>query len=75
MAVLSTKSRKHMKSSTFGLPDQRKYPMPDRSHAGNAKARVSQALAKGKISPADAAKVRHKADMVLGKHDSTYHGR
>lgn len=73
MAVLKAKTRNREKASTFGLPDQRKYPMPDRSHAGNAKARVSQQLAKGNISPADAAKVRHKANVVLGENSSTYH--
>ena len=31
-------------------------------------------LAKGKLSPEDAAKVRHKANVVLGETDSTYHG-
>jgi len=74
MAVLTTKARKHMKPGTFGLPGQRKYPMPDKSHAGNAKSRVSAALAEGKISPSDAAKVRHKANVVLGETDSTYPG-
>lgn len=75
MAVLSTKTRNREKGSTFGLPDQRKYPMPDKGHAGNAKARVSQMLAKGKITPADAAKVRHKADVILGETDTTYHNQ
>lgn len=75
MAVLKAKTRNREKASTFGLPGQRKYPMPDRSHAGNAKARVSQQLAKGNISPADAAKVRHKADVVLGENSSTYHNQ
>lgn len=75
MAVLSTKTRKRESAGTFGLPDQRKYPMPDKGHAGNAKARVTQMLAKGKITPADAAKVRHKANVVLGENDSTYHSQ
>ncbi len=75
MAVLKAKARNREKASTFGLPGQRKYPMPDRSHAGNAKARVSQQLAKGNISPEDAAKVRHKANVVLGENDSTYHNQ
>lgn len=74
MAVLKAKSRDRMKGSTFGLPDERKYPMPDRGHAANAKARVTQQLAAGNITPEDAAKVRHKANVVLGEHDSTYHG-
>lgn len=37
------------------------------------KADVSGKLAKGKVSPVDAAKARHGANVVLGKVDSTYH--
>lgn len=73
MAVLKAKTRNREKASTFGLPGQRKYPMPDKGHAANAKARATQGLANGTISPADAAKVRHKADVVLGENSSTYH--
>jgi hypothetical protein len=73
MAVLKAKARKKLAPGKFGLPKSKKYPMPDKSHAANAEARVTQMLAKGKISPADAAKVRHKAAVVLGKVDSTYH--
>lgn len=75
MAVLKAKARNRLKASTFGLPDQRKYPMPNPGHAANAKARVTQQLAKGNISPEDAAKVRHKANVVLGENDSTYHNQ
>lgn len=67
MAVLTTKSRNALPTSTFGLPGQRKYPMPDRSHAANAKSRVAQALASGNISPAGAAAVRAKANRMLGE--------
>ena len=42
MAELTTKQRKRMKSSTFALPRQRAYPIPDLSHARNALARVAQ---------------------------------
>lgn len=42
MAKLTTKQRKRMKSSTFALPRQRAYPIPDISHARNALARVAQ---------------------------------
>jgi hypothetical protein len=31
-----------LKKGTFAIPEKRKYPIPDRSHAANAKARVSQ---------------------------------
>lgn len=73
MAVLSTKTRNREKASTFGLPDDRKYPMPDAGHAANAKARATQQLSQGNLSPQDAAKIRHKANVVLGENDSTYH--
>ena len=42
MAKLTTKTRKRMKDSTFALPRQRAYPIPDISHARNALARVAQ---------------------------------
>ena len=34
MAVLTTKARKHLKPSTFGLPGKKAYPMPDKSSRG-----------------------------------------
>ena len=42
MAKLTTKTRKRMKDSSFALPRQRAYPIPDISHARNALARVAQ---------------------------------
>ena len=42
MAKLTTKTRKRMKDSSFALPRQRAYPIPDLSHARNALARVAQ---------------------------------
>lgn len=41
MAKVSTKQRNAMPSSDFALPKKRKYLINDRSHAANAKARVS----------------------------------
>lgn len=41
MAVLTYRKRKGMRSSSFALPRQRKYPIHDLSHARNALARVS----------------------------------
>ena len=67
MAELSTKRRKGLAKSTFGLPGERKYPMPDRAHAANAKARATQMVNKGKLSAASAAKIRAKANRILGK--------
>jgi hypothetical protein len=65
MAKLSEKKRDSMKESQFGLPDERKYPMPDKSHARNAKARASQQEEKGNLSESDKEKIDRKADKVL----------
>jgi hypothetical protein len=39
---LSTKDRKKLGKNSFALPEQRKYPIPDKAHARNALARVAQ---------------------------------
>lgn len=67
MAKLTTAARKSIPASEFGLPGSRKYPMPNKSHAENAKARATQQVAKGNLSAASAAKIRAKANKVLGK--------
>lgn len=67
MAKLTSSARKKIPSSKFGLPGQKKYPMPDKSHAVNAKARATQMVNKGKLSPASAAKIKAKANNILGK--------
>lgn len=67
MAKLNAAARKEVPTSEFGLPGSRKYPMPDRAHAANAKARATQMVDKGKLSASSAAKIRAKANRVLGK--------
>jgi hypothetical protein len=67
MAELTEKKRDRLKESTFGLPEERKYPMPDKSHARNAKARASQQEEKGNLTSSEKAKIDRKADRVLGK--------
>lgn len=67
MGILKTAARKSLPTSEFGLPGQRKYPMPDASHAVNAKARATQMVNAGKLSSSSAAKIRAKANKVLGK--------
>jgi hypothetical protein len=66
MAKLKASTRNALPASTFGMPGERKYPMPDKSHAANAKARATQQVAKGNLSPASAAKIRAKANAILG---------
>jgi hypothetical protein len=67
MAELTTKERKSEPKTEFGLPDERKYPMPDKSHARNAKARASQEAKEGNLSASDKKKVDRKADAILDK--------
>lgn len=67
MVKLKAKTRNALNDAKFGLPKQRKYPMPDKAHAANAEARATQMVKKGKLSPADAAKIRRKAKAVLAK--------
>ena len=67
MAKLKASTRNKLPDSTFGMPGSRKYPMPDKSHAANAKSRASQMVNAGKLSPATAAKIRKKADAMLSR--------
>ena len=66
MSKLTTKRRKSLPKSSFGLPGSRGYPMPDRSHAANAKARASQMERAGKLSSSAKARIDAKADRILG---------
>ncbi len=67
MATLTEKQRDKLPDSKFGLPDEHKYPMPDKSHARNAKARASQQVEKGHLTTAEERKIDRKADKILGK--------
>lgn len=67
MAKLMAATRNALPAAKFGMPGARKYPMPDKSHAANAKARATQQVAKGNLSPEMAAKIRMKANKVLGR--------
>ena len=67
MGELSEKKRDSLGDSTFGLPEEHKYPMPDKSHARNAKARASQQVKKGNLTASEKAKIDRKADRVLDK--------
>jgi hypothetical protein len=67
MSKLTTATKKKEPSQEFGLPEQRKYPMPDASHARNAKARASQMEHQGKLSASDKKKIETKADKVMAK--------
>lgn len=67
MGIIKNAMRKKMPADSFGLPESRKYPMPDKAHAANAKARATQMEKAGKLSPSSKAKIDAKANKVLGK--------
>jgi len=67
VARITAAKKKAEPKKEFGLPEERKYPMPDKSHARNAKARASQMVHQGKLSAADKKRIDAKADHVLGK--------
>jgi hypothetical protein len=67
MAELTERKRDAEPKSDFGLPEERKYPMPDKSHARNAKARASQQAKKGNLTSAEKKKIDSKADRILDK--------
>lgn len=66
MAELSTKQRKKLPDSKFAGPG-RSYPVEDKAHAANAKARATQQVKAGNLSPSQAGKIKAKANKVLAK--------
>ena len=77
MATLSSRSRKAIPKKSFGLPGKAgsagakaksgNYPMPDRAHAANAKARARQQLNKGNLGSNQYSQIVAKANRKLGK--------
>jgi hypothetical protein len=64
---MKAKVRNELAKSEFGMPKERKYPMPDKAHAANAKARATQMVKAGKLSPSSKAKIDAKANKMLKK--------
>ena len=77
MADLDAKDREKIPSKDFGLPEKARtteqkkesgnYPMPDKAHARNAKARAAQAQKDDRLSKKDQQRVNRKADKILEK--------
>jgi len=67
MAELKAKTRDKLPKKDFAEPEKRAYPIEDKAHARNAKARASQAVKAGRMSKAEAGKIAKKADSVLKK--------
>ena len=74
---LSAKKRASIPTKDFGLPekartaDEKKesgnYPMPDKAHARNAKARAEQQFEKGDLTKDELKRINRKADKKLKK--------
>ena len=67
MAELKEKVRDKLAKGDFGLPKDRKYPVEDKPHARNAKARASEEYNKGNLSAAKKSEIDKKADRELAK--------
>jgi len=67
MSKLITKARDAIPSKKFAEPGKRAYPVEDKSHARNAKARASEMEHKGKLSKSEERRIDAKADAVLKK--------
>lgn len=66
MSKLNAEQRNKLPTSAFAGPD-RSYPINDRAHAGNAKARAQQQYNKGHISLKMLHDIDSKADKVLNR--------
>jgi hypothetical protein len=64
VAKLTAKARKKIPSKSFAGPG-RSYPIEDRAHAIDAKARAKQQFNKGRISKSELASIDCKADKKL----------
>lgn len=67
MAELSAGKRSKLPDKAFAEPEKRAYPIEDKAHARNAKARASQAVKAGRMSKAEETRIDRKADAVLKK--------
>jgi hypothetical protein len=67
MAELRARTRNKLTARDFAEPEKRAFPVEDKAHARDAKARASQAVKAGRMSKTEAAKIDRKADAVLKK--------
>jgi hypothetical protein len=75
MAELSAKKREKLPTKDFGLPEKARttaakkesgnYPMPDKEHARNAKARAAQQQKAGGLTKKEQERIDRKADKIL----------
>jgi hypothetical protein len=66
MSKLTSKGRDALPGKDFAGPG-RSYPVEDKAHAANAKARATQAVKAGRMSKGEEAKIDAKANKELAK--------
>ena len=62
---LTAKKRNSLKTSTFGLPGKRAYPMPDKAHAIAAKARAEEEVKKHHLSKSEQGRIDAMANRII----------
>ena len=67
MAELNAEKRDKLPDKAFADPVKRAYPIEDKAHARNAKARASQAVKAGRMSKTEEKRIDKRADAVLNK--------
>jgi hypothetical protein len=67
LTKLNADDRNKLSAKDFAEPEKRAYPIEDKAHARNAKARATQAANSGRISKAEQDEIDRKADAVLKK--------
>jgi trimethylamine:corrinoid methyltransferase-like protein len=79
MSELSEEKRAKLPAKEFGLPERARsaeakketgnYPMPDKPHAANAKARSTQQHEAGNLTKSQMERIHRKADKILDAED------
>jgi hypothetical protein len=75
MGDLTAKKREKLPAKDFGLPEKARtkdakkesgnYPMPDKDHARNAKARAAQQQKAGNLTKKERERIDRKADRII----------
>lgn len=65
---LTSRQRKRLPSREFGLPRQRKYPMENRTHAIDAKARATEEFNRGRLTKTQWERITKKANRVMKRY-------
>ena len=64
---LTARKRKNLPRSAFGLPNERKYPIPDPKHAAAAKGRALTQLERDNLSIPEYQQIVSRANAVIAR--------